>query len=1192
METLQYDPNVLSIDLGSERMSAKGQDIQAEAMWHGIPIEGFTGPGEEMIRSAISRVPPELLKNVHKVKAAPELQPKHGRYDPETHTVNVNPLIFNLRQRFGKGQGWIYHTELCLVHEIGHSIYYFFPEKIKDQWREISGWQIGTGEGQAEPYRETRPGWPKSTSKWTHRKGVGFTRKYARKNDDEDFADSFAFFILSKPHQMAPAKRKFIEDLLNERVQGYPQVSINGPHKPYGERNLQAYGTSEGVTKAWDTRGRGRHEPLPTFHPKTSDTLVIAFGRFNPPHSGHLKVINELQRKAQETGGDAILFVGSKQNNTTDPLSVYDKIKYLKMMAPTSDIHWSPKIGVNAEVLKRYSDMGYKHLVVVDGADREGFYHDMIDSRMKSGDLKFDDWNLSTIPRSETAMSATHQRKAVLDNDYASFLGGLPPNFSPAAAQEMWNRLRANLLTGVQAYGTSEGVTKAWDTRGRGRKLKPRPLPEADPPPPEEGELVGLRTDDGSIYWEKEYSHTTHYSIARSKGIPAERLVGGGWIKDGVYHETEYSEAAHLGERARALMRTGKYLKYDEDYTPFSEYGEDLEAGGPGSGCNPEVAQPRCGRPSEGAVKSWDTPPEQLSVSEQIDKFYHGTISNNLESILKKGLVQSKKQAFKLYDPDLHNYLNTRNGFIYFTGDRHMAEWYAELKQKVAAAEPGEPVATRWMGEEPGTPPTITFMKEGTTPALPGSKPAIVTLEIPQKAEGEFEADPASMPGTAWRKKGKIPAKYLSKIEVLDKGTWKPWWTKQQGRIAEEGMRTVYLVFYGPTAHIALVLSTDDIEAGGPGSGCNPEVAQPRCGRPNSPVRESTRVHESTLPDFGWKPNSRYKKVLDAIKDGKWHSLEGHPSPKTGFYTGMRVNMRKLGYNVVTKRGELRLVRIKKNELIAKPIDSKPEGYQYTIEFPDGPTFSSSSAELRQHHVSEEGIKSTEHNPNMASAVSYVVNFDDGTKGLFKPSSGDLKGLRREISDGYSTEREVGAWEVAKLAGMDDMVAASSKRHVDGADGVLLEWQEGDVASSVGESEGQYDAHVNAQRPAIFDYVIGNQDRHSDNWIVENSGDPENAKLHLIDHNLTFPDKMQLDINHNTYFVDRFLGPGKDLAPLPTDVVNKYLTFEDAILSSLKKIGLPEQSVVNVKERIDHMRKSKNWVELLKPYGYNWGSVV
>lgn len=94
-------------------------------------------------------------------------------------------------------------------------------------------------------------------------------------------------------------------------------------------------------------------------------------------------------------------------------------------------------------------------------------------------------------------------------------------------------------------------------------KLKPRPLPQADPPPREdfEGPIQAIRTDEGSIYWSYGYGKT-HYMLAREKGIPAERIAGGGFIRDGVYEESHRSDSSRLGERGRASLAAGKYFKY------------------------------------------------------------------------------------------------------------------------------------------------------------------------------------------------------------------------------------------------------------------------------------------------------------------------------------------------------------------------------------------------------------------------------------------------------------------------------------------------------------------------------------------------------------------------------------------------------------------------------------------------------
>lgn len=239
---LEFDPDTPTIGFGDERMVPDKKALEAEvellaaALFRGVKIIGFDGPEEEMVRAQMSRVPPELLSNVKQVVATPSLQPKHGSFIPATKTIELNPFIFKLRQRFGQGQGWIWHHDLTLLHEIGHSVYTSLSEAEKDQWRDISGWMIGWREGQSPAYEEKRPGWPHGSSSWTHKPGVRFTRKYAEKNDNEDFADSFAFFMLNKPHQMAPEKRDFMQYVVQQRVQKYPKALIEGPSKAYGER--------------------------------------------------------------------------------------------------------------------------------------------------------------------------------------------------------------------------------------------------------------------------------------------------------------------------------------------------------------------------------------------------------------------------------------------------------------------------------------------------------------------------------------------------------------------------------------------------------------------------------------------------------------------------------------------------------------------------------------------------------------------------------------------------------------------------------------------------------------------------------------------------------------------------------------------------------------------------------------------
>lgn len=300
--------------------------IESAALWNGIQIVGFTGPEEEAIRSSLSRIPPELLENVYVIQSAKELNAKHGRYIPTEKKILFNPGNLILRQRFGGGENAIRHDILTLVHEVGHSLYETLTPAEKQSWLNLSGWKEGWSDGQAPAYVERRPGWEPHTSEWTHKAGVKFPRYYSERNPNEHFSDCFAYFLLNKGYKLADNVREFFENYVSNHVHRYPQTLIQSPikaavteliaafvtgmadavHEEFNERqygsvhkrreeiraghrngqgvsriglrdaklqrvgghqqrqnNLQAYGTSEGVTKSWDTRGRGRHP-----HPK------------------------------------------------------------------------------------------------------------------------------------------------------------------------------------------------------------------------------------------------------------------------------------------------------------------------------------------------------------------------------------------------------------------------------------------------------------------------------------------------------------------------------------------------------------------------------------------------------------------------------------------------------------------------------------------------------------------------------------------------------------------------------------------------------------------------------------------------------------------------------------------------------------------------------------------------------------
>jgi hypothetical protein len=219
-----------------------------------------------------------------------------------------------------------------------------------------------------------------------------------------------------------------------------------------------------------------------------------------------------------------------------------------------------------------------------------------------------------------------------------------------------------------------------------------------------------------------------------------------------------------------------------------------------------------------------------------------------------------------------------------------------------------------------------------------------------------------------------------------------------------------------------------------------------------------------------------------------------------------------------------------------------------------------------------------------------IVTFADGSKGLFKPQSG-AKEEWYNMTPGKDSEREVAAWEVAKLVGMRDMVSPAVihtvatkdvpgyggsmapslggfKGHPEGERGALLKWADGKDASAVPDP---YDGKDLA-RAAAFDYVIGNTDRHTNNWVVS-----EDGKIHLIDHGYAFGEG--LGDKHGSNLVGR-AKDRRDQFSNPSEYGVVYAKAEPEIVKSLSALGLNSKVIGGVQRRIKTLALSSNWYDL------------
>mgnify|MGYP005994323453 CR=1 FL=1 len=180
--------------------------------------------------------------------------------------------------------------------------------------------------------------------------------------------------------------------------------------------------------------------------------IVVTFGRFQPPTSGHEKVVDTVLSVAKKMGFDSRIYTSTSQNNAKNPLRYKDKIRFLRAMFPKAKIHEDSRIINPFYMMKQLSDEGYKNVVLVVGGDRiEGMRKEIskyVKHKDKKKSFEFDNFNVVSSGKRDpdaegtTGMSGTKMRAAVQDDDFDLFKKGLPRATTQRLARSLFNAIR------------------------------------------------------------------------------------------------------------------------------------------------------------------------------------------------------------------------------------------------------------------------------------------------------------------------------------------------------------------------------------------------------------------------------------------------------------------------------------------------------------------------------------------------------------------------------------------------------------------------------------------------------------------------------------------------------------------------------------------------------------------------------
>ena len=178
--------------------------------------------------------------------------------------------------------------------------------------------------------------------------------------------------------------------------------------------------------------------------------VVFAFGRFNPPTIGHEVLINAVKNAAAEQNADHVIYVSRTQDHKANPLSVDQKMHYLKLMFPgTNFVACDDQVRTPIEAAKHLNGQ-YSDLVMIAGSDRATTFQELL-NKYNGVEFKYQTATVISAgdrdPDSDSAsgMSATKIRAAAVENDFESFRQGLPNSLSDKDAHQLMALVQAGM---------------------------------------------------------------------------------------------------------------------------------------------------------------------------------------------------------------------------------------------------------------------------------------------------------------------------------------------------------------------------------------------------------------------------------------------------------------------------------------------------------------------------------------------------------------------------------------------------------------------------------------------------------------------------------------------------------------------------------------------------------------------------
>ena len=343
------------------------------------------------------------------------------------------------------------------------------------------------------------------------------------------------------------------------------RVGQQDPPQSEQEKNLSKTTYSEPAQQEVEAQ---QQEPAFKPNKKNKGTLTVAFGRFNPPHLGHLQLMNTASSSV-EGDKDNYVIVPSRSNDPKkNPLDANTKVDIMKAMFPqhADNIMNDNNTRTIFDVLNAANNDGYANVRIVGGADRvkeftklannyngKLYDFDKVDV-VSSGDRDPDSDGVE-------GLSASRMRLAASENDFKAFSKGLPKDLDKDNKKQIFTAVRSSM-----------GINEEWGIWEMAPKFDLQTLREnyVENIIYKLGELVE-NVNTGMVG--RIIRRGTSYVIC----VTESKLMFKSWIKD-INEVKNYNKLTAISgvSAENRLVGTDKHRKYAETMVRGSSYGLDF----------------------------------------------------------------------------------------------------------------------------------------------------------------------------------------------------------------------------------------------------------------------------------------------------------------------------------------------------------------------------------------------------------------------------------------------------------------------------------------------------------------------------------------------------------------------------------------------------------------------------------------